>query len=81
MEGFIDILVSNKTLLIIAVIASIIIVLSVIKKIVKLALICLAVIVLYIGYLVYTGKPVPRNGTDLIRQGTQQTESKSGGRR
>ena len=67
MESIITFLVSNKIVLIIAVIISIVIVLSVVKKLVKVALLFLAILVLYAAYLVYTGQKVPRTKQEALQ--------------
>ncbi len=67
MESLITFLISNKIVLIIAVIISVLIVLSVAKKLLKVALFFLALMVLYAAYLVYTGQKVPRTKQEAIQ--------------
>lgn len=80
MESIITALISNKIILIIAVIVSILIVLSVAKKLVKAALVLLALVILYAAYLVYTGQKVPTTKQEALQHVTAKIDNvKAGG--
>jgi threonine/homoserine/homoserine lactone efflux protein len=82
MENIITFLISNKIVLVIAVIISILIVLSVAKKLLKVALFFLALLVLYAAYLVYTGQKVPRTKQEAVQHVMVKIdEMKSGGQK
>ncbi|MBN2159659.1 MAG: hypothetical protein JW807_09705 [Spirochaetes bacterium] len=70
MENIINLLVSNKALLAVAVFISILIILSAARKLVRAAIVLLAILIIYAAYLIYSGQKVPRTGTEAIRHVT-----------
>ena len=65
MEPIIDFFSDQPVYLIVAVILAIAILFSFIKKLIKLAIVAAAVFVLYIAYLLWTGKEVPVSYEDV----------------
>ena len=65
MEPIIDFFSDQPVYLIVAVILAIAILFSFIKKLIKLAIVAAAVFVLYIAYLMWTGKEVPVSYEDV----------------
>ena len=65
MEQIIDFFSDQPVYLIVAVILAIAILFSFIKKLIKLAIVAAAVFVLYIAYLMWTGKEIPVSYEDV----------------
>lgn len=80
MESIINVLVSNKALLAVAVFISVLIVLSAAKKLMRAAVVLLAILIIYAAYLVYSGQKVPRSGKEALKHVTTKIdEMKDGG--
>lgn len=65
---------NDPILLGIAVILSAMVVYSILKKLFKIAVILVAVVVVYIGWLAYTGQPVPNTLDELIDDVNKRTD-------
>ena len=65
---------SDPIYLIIAVILSALLLYSLIKKLVKFMLYVLAILVLYLAYLYYSGKEIPKDVNEIINQGKETIE-------
>ena len=61
METIIDQLAGNPVYLAVAVVLALIILFGVIKKLIKLVIIGAAIFVLYIAYMVWAGKEIPKS--------------------
>lgn len=57
---------NDPILLGVAVILSAMVVYSILKKLFKLAIILVACLIIYLGYLMYTGQPIPGSGQEVI---------------
>ena len=75
MEIIIDQLTGNPVYLSVAVVLALIILFGVIKKLIKLVIIGAAIFVLYIAYMVWTGKEIPKSLHD-VQQTIQDTVEK-----
>ena len=69
---------SDPIYLIIAVILSALLLYSLIKKLIKFMLYVLAALVLYLAYLYYSGKEIPRDVNEIINQGKETIERVGG---
>tara|TARA_B100000029_G_scaffold410677_1_gene412726 strand:- start:51539 stop:51892 length:354 start_codon:yes stop_codon:yes gene_type:complete len=58
-------LITNPVLLSVAIVLAILILFSIIKKLLKITLITISLLALYLGYLLYTGKEVPKTADEL----------------
>ena len=65
---------NDPILLGIAIILSAMVVYSILKKLFKIAVILVACVVVYIGWLAYTGQPVPETLDELIDDVNQRTD-------
>ena len=65
---------NDPILLGIAVILSAMVVYSILKKLFKIAVILIAVVVIYVGWLAYTGQPVPDTLDGLIDDVNKRTD-------
>ena len=75
METIIDQLTGNPVYLAVAVVLALIILFGVIKKLIKLVIIGAAIFVLYIAYMIWTGKEIPKSLHD-VQQTIQDTVEK-----
>ena len=76
METIIDQLTENPVYLAVAVVLALIILFGVIKKLIKLVIVGAAIFVLYIAYMVWTGKEIPKSIHD-VKQTIQETVEKT----
>ena len=77
-NNIITTLYSDPVYLIIGVILSALLLYSLLKKLVKFVMYMLAIIVLYLAYLYYSGKEIPKNVDELMNQGKETIEKVGG---
>ena len=77
-NNIITTLYSDPIYLIIGVILSALLLYSLLKKLVKFVMYMLAIIVLYLAYLYYSGKEIPKNVDELMNQGKETIEKVGG---
>lgn len=65
MESLIEQLWTNPVFLAVAVVLAILILFSIIKKLLKITIVTISLLVIYLGYLVYTGREVPKTADEL----------------
>jgi membrane protein implicated in regulation of membrane protease activity len=82
MENILKAADSSIIFLIIGVLLAVLIVLSIIKQFFKIVILLVILTALYAGYLYTTGRKLPENSDQLIKQGAQQIEvlKEKGGR-
>ena len=77
-NNIITTLYSDPIYLIIGVVLSALLLYSLLKKLVKFVMYMLAIIVLYLAYLYYSGREIPKNVDELMNQGKQTIEKVGG---
>ena len=77
-NNIITTLYSDPIYLIIGVVLSALLLYSLLKKLVKFVMYMLAIIVLYLAYLYYSGKEIPKNVDELMNQGKETIEKVGG---
>ncbi|HOO71193.1 MAG TPA: hypothetical protein PK926_05465 [Spirochaetota bacterium] len=75
MNTFIDTIASNPIYATLAVLAGIMLLWAIMKRLVKAAFFLFVVLTLYAGYLSYTGRSMPQNREDIIREGASHLQT------
>ncbi|NQU31873.1 MAG: hypothetical protein HQ521_01450 [Bacteroidetes bacterium] len=68
MENIYQTITDNPIYMIIAVLLSILIIFSIIKKMIKLLMVTAACLIIYVGYLQFTGKQIPKDVNELVEE-------------
>ena len=65
MSSLFEQLITNPVLLAVTIVLAVLLLFSIIKKLLKIAIVTISLLALYLGYLIYTGKEVPKTADEL----------------